>query len=194
MWPTASARDWKGVDRTTIDRGNARPLNEVVAHWSTPDAFVSNDGEQPETFLARRAAVKAKGINGNGMGTPLAMQAKMWSTPSVADVTGGRSSRSGDRQDEMLLNGQSRAVSASALPALQICEPGETSSPDDPTSPRLQLNPTFVSWLMGWDVPASTNFGFSEMGSSPWSQLMRSALSRLELHDEAPPAQPSLFA
>jgi len=47
------------------------------------DAAVSNDGEQPETFFARRQEIKAKGINGNGMGTPLAIAAKAWPTPSA---------------------------------------------------------------------------------------------------------------
>jgi hypothetical protein len=39
----------------------------------TPAAMAPNDGEQPETWLARRDRVKAKGINGNGMGMPLAI-------------------------------------------------------------------------------------------------------------------------
>lgn len=32
-WPTPAARDGKGVDRQEIDRGNARPLNEVASSW-----------------------------------------------------------------------------------------------------------------------------------------------------------------
>ena len=58
--------------------------------WPTPDAQAINDGEEPETFLDRREREKAKGQNGNGMGTPLAMAAKLWPTPEASDGTGGR--------------------------------------------------------------------------------------------------------
>jgi hypothetical protein len=49
--------------------------------WPTPSAALTNDQEEPETFLARQEALKAKGINGNGAGTPLTMAAKLWPTP-----------------------------------------------------------------------------------------------------------------
>ncbi|WP_244420669.1 hypothetical protein [Mesorhizobium japonicum] len=53
--------------------------------WPTPDAFVSNDGELPATWLSRQALEKSKGKNGNGMGLPLAMAAKLWPTPAALD-------------------------------------------------------------------------------------------------------------
>ena len=37
----------------------------------TPSACVANDGESPETWLARRERVKLTAANGNGMGMPL---------------------------------------------------------------------------------------------------------------------------
>lgn len=52
-----------------------------------------------------------------------------WQTPSVASATGGQTSRSGDRKNELLLTGQAQA-----------------SSPETPGS----LNPEWVAWLMGW--------------------------------------------
>lgn len=58
------------------------------SQWPSPDAAICNDGEEPETFLARREALKAKGINGNGMGMPLAMAAKTWPTPTANDWKG----------------------------------------------------------------------------------------------------------
>jgi hypothetical protein len=64
-------------------------LQNQVRLWPTPDAFVSNDGEEPETFLARQERQKAKGINGNGMGLPLAMAAKTWPTPSASETRQG---------------------------------------------------------------------------------------------------------
>ncbi len=43
----------------------------------TPDATVSNDGEGVDGWLARRERVKARGINGNGMGTPLSIAVRL---------------------------------------------------------------------------------------------------------------------
>jgi site-specific DNA-cytosine methylase len=56
--------------------------------WPTPDASVMNDGEGPETFFARQARQKAKGINGNGMGMPLTIAATTWPTPAARDYKG----------------------------------------------------------------------------------------------------------
>lgn len=33
---------------------------------------------------------------------------------------------------------------------------GQASSPKDPSSPRLRLNPNFVDWLMGWPDKATS--------------------------------------
>jgi hypothetical protein len=68
----------------TYMRGNPT-LKGAAATWPTPDATVSNDGEEPETFLIRQEILRARGINGNGMGTPLAMAAKLWPTPDTMD-------------------------------------------------------------------------------------------------------------
>lgn len=83
------------MDRTTIDRGNARPLNEVVAHWPTPDASVINDGESPATFHARRERLKASHKNGNGAGTPLTVASAQWTAPQAHDVAPGNPARVG---------------------------------------------------------------------------------------------------
>lgn len=45
--------------------------------WPTPVGSVAQLGEGPATWLARRERVKAKGINGNGMGLPLTMAVQM---------------------------------------------------------------------------------------------------------------------
>jgi hypothetical protein len=81
QWPTARAWDSEGgPDPAQAWRQGAGgpTLTMLAANWPTPDAAISNDGEDPETFLARQDRQKARGINGNGMGTPLAMAAKLW--------------------------------------------------------------------------------------------------------------------
>ncbi len=52
--------------------------------WPTPSASLPNDGEEPETFLARREMLAERHGN-NGMGMPLAIAAKLWPTPTTAD-------------------------------------------------------------------------------------------------------------
>lgn len=184
-WATPSARDWRSGDASpeTMDR-NARPLNEQATHWPTPHGFngqgkdggygtggefekfcklwatpasgLPNDGESPETWRARQAELKAKGINGNGAGVPLAIQAQeksaLWATPDTAISLGGHLSRGGNRSDELLLRGQvnqwGRDVGPDSRPAPTTETAGEHSSTSTPTS-RLQLNERFVAVLMG---------------------------------------------
>lgn len=84
-WATRLRRDYSRRLRS------ARAMSGNVSsssRWPTPDASVANDGEMPEAFLARRERVRLRRLNGNGMGTPLAMASKLWFTPSVPN--GGR--------------------------------------------------------------------------------------------------------
>lgn len=218
-WPTPAARDGKGVDRTEIDRGNARPLNEVAAAWSTPRASDGEKGSPNQSFGAGGVPLPSQPVTAAGAmwqtprtvmgaytrdnGDPekerlsLDGQARsgMWQSPTVGDVTGGHTSRSAERQGEPLLNAQAKTVAqigASHRPDPTTSIAGAPSSPNDLTSP--QLSPAFVAWLMAWTLPASTNYGFWEMGSIPWRQAMRSALLRLGLPPEAPKVQGDLFA
>jgi len=165
----------------------------AVRLWPTPTAWASNDGEEPDTWLDRREREKAKGQNGNGMGTPLAMAALLWATPMAMDgvkpSAGKRSAddlthqaalwgtpRANDWKDDTPgsapVNGfLSRQVQASAMP-------GQPSSPSDRTLPR-RLNPAFVCWLMGWPE------GWSNAGRSlaPTSYAgWETAWSRLAQH------------
>jgi hypothetical protein len=59
----------------------SRAIPTCAPLWPTPDAGVFNATEDPETWLARREELKAKGINGNGMGTPLAMAVRLPTCP-----------------------------------------------------------------------------------------------------------------
>lgn len=96
--------------------GHARNLGKEIALLPTPDASNANDGEQLDTWLARRERVKLAANNGNGMGMPLAIAALLLlPTPQVADATGGHARRGGDRSDELLLPGLAEAATAGAL-------------------------------------------------------------------------------
>ena len=190
-WPTPAARDFKGVDRTEIDRGNARPLNEVVAHWPTPTSLSFSDSHQPGNsrsynktmemasaiWSTPRASDGEKGGPNQSFGaggvplpaqtaawpTPTSMDSvrmpaphfttpnitlnhaiTKWSTPSVADVTGGHSSRSGARKSEPLLNGQAKALFA---PQDQETAKRGPSSPNSLLSAYLRYRATTDSAL-----------------------------------------------
>ena len=72
--------------------------------WPTPDASVAQDGEKPETWLARRERVKLTANNGNGMGMPLTIAAQLWPTPSARDWKSGHASPATLRKNSRPLN------------------------------------------------------------------------------------------
>lgn len=117
--------------------------------------------------------------NANGSSSSL------WQTPSVADTSGGRANRSGERSGELLLNGQVRVL-CSRL-GLTSWTPGAPISDATPRS-----SPDFLEALMGW--PNRWTAGAcSGTELSRFRRRMRSALSALGSPPEAPPAQLGLF-
>jgi len=56
---------------------------QLIALLPTPAAGNFNDGESAESWQARKEREMAKGRNGNGIGTPLAMAVKMLPTPEA---------------------------------------------------------------------------------------------------------------
>lgn len=70
----------------------------IASLWATPSAGVFNDAESPESWHQRADALKQKGINGNGAGTPLGIQAQesaaLWSTPASRDYRGANTAES----------------------------------------------------------------------------------------------------
>lgn len=81
MWATPVASE--NANRTNAappsvsdGRGHGVQLAAQVKMWSTPAASAPQDGESPETWRARQKTLAEKGINGNGAGVPLAIQAK----------------------------------------------------------------------------------------------------------------------
>jgi hypothetical protein len=133
--PTPKANSAMTVDlRTQQNRPELQPnLETVMARMlPTPAACVANDGERPETWLARRERVKAKGINGNGMGMPLTIAAQLLPTPTVNDAGNSTLPPSLRGRDSL---------------------PGQMLRDDSiPTGPGTHLNPSFVEEMMGFPV------------------------------------------
>lgn len=190
-WPTPATRDYKGpnsAEHLEVSTGalHLDQLPNFVAHlWSTPR-------------VVQGGYTRDKGKPGQERLT-LEGEAKVWSTPAVADVQGGRKARSGERSTELLLNGQSEQVSSRLDPKI--------STDGSPTSrPPRALNPVFVEALMGWpegwttmgrfwigpSITGSTVFGCSETVLFLWKVRMRGAAFLLPL-PEGRPVQPSLF-
>lgn len=205
QWATPISSDAeKGGPNQRFGAGS-QPLTGQAAQWQTPrvsTGAVTRDRGDPN---AERLTLEG--------------EARLWQTPAPADVMGGRTSRSGDRKDEVFLNGQASECSRQAR---EISTDGETSSrmlrtllrhyrdlmlPKSPDFARLlkwarrlrrrALNANFVEWLMlwppGWTLIASTGCGCSATAFTRYRRLMRSALSALGSPPEPAPAQASLF-
>ena len=128
-------------------RGNPS-LGESARLWPTPSASVPNDHETPESWEARRQTMIAKGYNGNGAGTPLSIEAKLWATPRT--ITGG--AESAQRKAEL-----GREESGGSDLQAEVLEFSEailplatTSKAGDSGSTPVVLHPSFVEALMGF--------------------------------------------
>jgi hypothetical protein len=120
--------------------------------WPTPDASVAQDGEKPETWLARRERVKAKAINGNGMGMPLTIAVQLWPTPTSRDWKDGSAKACANVPANGLLG---RVVHQYPTPHANChTGPGEKGQggPNLQTVVGGSLNPTWVEWLMGFPL------------------------------------------
>ena len=136
------------------------------SHWTTPGARESSSIlERP----SRAATGRTTEYLGKQMGAT-AMQ--VWPTPTVADVEGGRKTRSGARNDEMLLNGLMWATPAArdwrsdrskltseelygtkGRPLARQITEASGWTPNGSSAPTEKCgapNPVFACWLMGW--------------------------------------------
>lgn len=166
-WPTPAAQDdnkspeaYRRMREHKLGRTGAAAetissLQVKVQTWPTPSASVANDGESPETWHARAAALKEKHGNGNGAGTPLTIASSAWPTPASRDQKGENSMAHMLRTDGRT---DGRIHHIDQLPNFvmfhfshqdQTMNDGQKSSAPDQTS-RQRLNPQFVDWLMGW--------------------------------------------
>jgi hypothetical protein len=154
---------------------------------STGSPWPTRNGERE---MARRTAPSAsdgtrggtitENMTGQSLAQQINTQRSPWPAPTVADVTGGRATRSGDRKDELLLNGLMRETAPWAIPTArdwrsdrsqksseemygtkgrplsrQITETADrlgptTTGSNAPMEKRGAPNPIFACWLMGW--------------------------------------------
>jgi hypothetical protein len=103
MWGTPTARDWKDGACADADVPTNGLLGRMAARWPTPAASMPNDTEDPETWLARVELLKAKHMNGNGAGMPLAIAAKLHMSSRLvpATTTDGEPTLSDGRTDDL---------------------------------------------------------------------------------------------
>ena len=158
------------TDPTCTDLGLlVAELAEGISLLPTPAVNDMGEGKDVDAWDAWTERMRAAHGNGNGHGKSLAIEAQrmLLPTPSVADVTGGRKSRSGDRSGELLLNGIAAANRwGDYAPAVARWETVIGRPAPAPTEPGAKgghrLSPRFVEWMQGLpaghvtDVPGIT--------------------------------------
>lgn len=156
-WQTPSATDGKRGDYTLEHGDPERPQislqGQARSMWPTPDARLSNDGEDPKTWLERKQHHAAKEENATRAGMPLAIAAVMYPTPAARDAKGANSS------DHVTTNGTG-AMHMDQLPNFvehslpDFSRPGltNTTNGSESLSTTRRLNPRFVEWLMAWPI------------------------------------------
>lgn len=101
--PTANVSGRTGEQhmamRESIGRATPSQLEAAVQLLPTPAAGNFNDGESLESWEARRQLNLAKGINGNGQGTPLAMAIQLLKTPTAQLAVNGGSQHPDKRRE-----------------------------------------------------------------------------------------------
>lgn len=164
-WPTPAARDFKGVDRTDVDRLNARPLNEMVSKWPTPTAL--DRPRSPET-MAKSAAFRKANANQNTVPLYLGEVAQGFSLPPLQTTPYGQ--RSSDH----------RRISLRLYLTLMSPKPLSFSRLRKWATrvTRKKLNPDFVEWMHGW--PSGwTDLEQEVTGLQAWLLQSRIELLRL---------------
>ena len=163
------------------------------------DKFAQVGGADELLLLAQCVVqferVKAELGNGNGFGMPLGIAVAMLPTPSVADTQGGRKSRSGERNGELLLNGIAHASRWGEYAAAIASHERLTGRPaPNPTEPGPRGNPrlsaAFCEWMMclpaGWvtDCGITRNQALKALGNGvavpQAAHALRVMLARME--------------
>jgi hypothetical protein len=169
--PTPKASDGdRGRDRARVrpdEKGRelATVLRDLLP---TPAAIVPNDGEKPDTWLARRERVKLTANNGNGMGMPLSIAVQLLPTPRTCSAMAAPVNSAGNLEGDQFPNLET--VVGRMLPtpttrdwkdgSQQACQNVEANGllgrgihqavGSTPTGEPMYLNPAFVEEMMGF--------------------------------------------
>ena len=168
---------------------SARPTGESgCSSWPTPDAAVFNASESPESFRARQEALRAKGINGNGCGTPLAIAVRLWPTPttqdSAASGSAGYSTESGRHAGTTLTDATARRVWATPRNNTGPSTDHQHLSIDGQVRTATgKLNPTWVCALMGFPMDWFDGLPDPEPRNTTGSRRARSRKAKTEPSD-----------
>lgn len=196
LLPTPTSRDFKNAGDPTKTAGRmaerGQPLSEIAVNALLPTPAVNDMGDRPwanpETWDAWVEKHKATGVNGNGHGKSLAIEAqRLLPTPRATDGAKGGPNQAGSSGDLMLPSAVQAARWGDYAAAIArwehavgrpAPEPTQTSSKGNP-----QLSARFVEWMMGlpagWvtDVPGVTrNEALKALGNGVVPQQCAEAL------------------
>ena len=126
--------------------GSESSSSPLAALLPTPAAGNFNDSEDPASWEARRQRNLAKGINGNGQGTPLGMAVKMLPTPTAKDADSS-ANRTAGRKVPNTHKGETLTDMTRLLPTPRASDrygPGDhgDGGPDLRTAVQLLPTPT----------------------------------------------------
>lgn len=141
--------------------------------WPTPTAGHQNDGESLETWEARREVLKARGINGNGCGTPLGVAVRLWPTASATDHEG--SSKIGQRRGQL---------SEAILWPTPTREDGEGGAGHPK---KKQGSPNLRTMVAAWPTPCAGDAKATRNSTANRSPTAKAAHPGNTLHDAAAP-------
>lgn len=195
-WPKwGSMRNGCVYERSMLERATG---GSDCSSWPTPSASLPQDGEDPETWFARREELKKKGNSGNGAGVPLAIAAKSWPTPAARDEKSGDASaatlernarplnevvkawktpNARDGENGIALRGEDHIWGYRGLDehvvAFHQAHPSSINGPKSskPAQTSLQLSPRFVEWMMGFPIGWTEFKGSGKSGCEPLETL-----------------------
>ena len=126
--------------------------------WPTVNAGNFNDGENLAGWQKRREVQKARGVNGNGMGTPLAIAALLWPTTTTTTTTETTLTDAAARglwATTTTRDGKDGACSDAQVPTSALLGRQVLRTPwagESTSHAGRVLNPRFCEALMGWPI------------------------------------------
>jgi hypothetical protein len=151
---TPTARDGRADGSQNVPSAGGRGtslMKDLLPLLPTPNASLSNYGEDPEPWEARRQAAAERHGN-NGLGTPLPIAIKMLLPTPHGFAKEGQARKPGPTGNEL----------GHALTSLSTGAPTPPPSTDGRPSTGLRLSPSFVEWMMGTPVCGECGLGWTD--------------------------------